>query len=155
MIKYWKHFKYVLQHKWYVLVECWRLGIVWQGIVHDLSKFRRDEWVAYANYYWASNVSELGKVYERGVNGKVDEIIKLHCERNPHHPEFWGTVNGDGEWFYYPMTDKYRREMLADWRGAGKAQGKPDTKAWYEANKDRIKLHPETRQWVEEQLGCV
>lgn len=52
-----------------------------------------------------------------------------------------------------PMPDKYRREMLADWRGAGMAQGKPDTTAWYKENRDKIILHPETREWVEEELG--
>ncbi|MEW6726891.1 MAG: DUF5662 family protein [Bacillota bacterium] len=52
-----------------------------------------------------------------------------------------------------PMPDRYRKEMLADWHGAGKAQGKPDTKAWYLANKDKMLLHPETRDWVEAQLG--
>jgi hypothetical protein len=51
------------------------------------------------------------------------------------------------------MPDKYRREMLADWRGAGRALGKPDTQAWYAANRDKMKLHPETRAWIEQQLG--
>lgn len=54
-----------------------------------------------------------------------------------------------------PMPDCYRREMLADWRGAGLAQGTPNTAAWYEKNKDRMTLHTETRQWIEEQLGFV
>lgn len=52
-----------------------------------------------------------------------------------------------------PMPDCYRREMLADWRGAGLALGKPDTRGWYLANRENIQLHPETRAWVEEQLG--
>ena len=43
-------------------------------------------------------------------------------------------------------------EMLADWRGAGKAQGKSDTRGFYIANKDRMTLHPETREWIEKQL---
>lgn len=52
-----------------------------------------------------------------------------------------------------PMPDVYRREMLADWIGAGKAQGKTNTQKWYEANKNKIMLHPETREWIEEQLA--
>lgn len=51
------------------------------------------------------------------------------------------------------MPDRYRREMLADWRGAGKAYGNPDTKAWYLEHKDNIILHPETRRWIEDQLN--
>lgn len=45
-------------------------------------------------------------------------------------------------------------EMLADWKGAGKAiTGKDNTDEWYLKNKDKMILHPETRAWVEEQLG--
>lgn len=51
-----------------------------------------------------------------------------------------------------PMPDVYRREMLADWRGAGRALGNPDTRAWYLANKASIILHAETRAWIEAQL---
>lgn len=48
---------------------------------------------------------------------------------------------------------RYRKELLADWRGAGRATGKPDTPAWYKANRYNIFLHPNTRAWIEEQLG--
>ncbi len=52
-----------------------------------------------------------------------------------------------------PMPDADAREMLADWRGAGRALGKPDTLAWYTANKDNINLHLETREWIEAELA--
>lgn len=52
-----------------------------------------------------------------------------------------------------PMPDVYRREMLADWLGAGRAQGKPKTWEWYEANKGKMILHPETRAWIEARLA--
>ena len=52
-----------------------------------------------------------------------------------------------------PMPDKYRREMLADWRGAGLAQGTPDTLNWYRINRHKMSLHPETQTWIEQQLG--
>ena len=55
-----------------------------------------------------------------------------------------------------PMPDRYRREMLADWRGAGMAiNGKDETAEWYVKNRENIILHPETRAWIEEQLGVV
>jgi len=52
-----------------------------------------------------------------------------------------------------PMPDVYRREMLADWRGAGLALGFPDTAAWYAKNRDKMILHDETRAWIEAQLS--
>ncbi|GMU26398.1 MAG: hypothetical protein AMXMBFR16_13030 [Candidatus Uhrbacteria bacterium] len=51
------------------------------------------------------------------------------------------------------MPDVYRREMLADWIGAGRALGKPKTWEWYEANKDNMLIHTETRAWIEAELA--
>lgn len=55
-----------------------------------------------------------------------------------------------------PMPDLYRREMLADWRGAGRAYGNPDTKGWYLERRDTVFakfIHPDTLKWLDEQLG--
>lgn len=54
-----------------------------------------------------------------------------------------------------PMPDRYRREMVADWRGAGRAYGNDDTRGWYLKNKSGIILHTETRVWVERELGVI
>lgn len=55
-----------------------------------------------------------------------------------------------------PMSDAARREMLADWFGAGRAYNKDWTpmepRKWYLKNQSKMILHPETRAWVEEQL---
>jgi hypothetical protein len=55
-----------------------------------------------------------------------------------------------------PMPDRYQREMLADWMGAGRAikghgpeKAIGATQSWYEKNKNLMILHEETRQWVE------
>ncbi len=51
------------------------------------------------------------------------------------------------------MPDVYVREMVADWCGAGMAiTGKVETRKWYEANKDKMILHPRTREYVEQLL---
>lgn len=53
-----------------------------------------------------------------------------------------------------PMPDKYIKEMVADWRGAGKAiNGFDDTANWYQKNKDNMIMHPTTRARVEELLA--
>lgn len=53
------------------------------------------------------------------------------------------------------MPMRYRREMLADWIGAGMAQGTPDTLGWYAARGRHHEFGPETRAWIEAQLGYV
>ena len=52
MKKHWAYAKYVIRHKWFVFLEACKLGIVWLGLTHDLSKFRLDEWIPYANYFY-------------------------------------------------------------------------------------------------------
>ena len=46
-----KHLKTVLIHKWYVFKECVSCGIIWQGIIHDLSKFSFTEFISSAKYF--------------------------------------------------------------------------------------------------------
>lgn len=52
-----------------------------------------------------------------------------------------------------PMPDVYIREMVADWRGAGRALGQLDTASWYKQNAKNMLLHPDTRARVEQLLG--
>ena len=52
------------------------------------------------------------------------------------------------------MPKKYRKEMLADWIGAGMAiTGKRDIKGWYEKNKFNIILHQNTRKWIDDMIS--
>jgi hypothetical protein len=151
VVMFWRYLRYLLRHKWYVFVECCKLGIPWRGIVHDLSKFLPSEWRPYMLTYYGpwkydQRPDWLVAVYKMAW--------LLHQRRNCHHWQAWVLINDadkhhDGP---LPMPDKYRREMLADWRGAGKALGKPDTKAWYKQHAENIELHPETRTWIEANL---
>lgn len=52
-----------------------------------------------------------------------------------------------------PMSDLARREMLADWIGAGKASGKPFIWEWYRKNGEKMLLHADTRRWVEAEMA--
>jgi len=164
------HFSYLksqLRHKWFVFVECFKLGIPWLGVVHDWSKFLPSEWWGYARYFygkypeWAT-MNAWGKSYYTGltkedVDRQFDVAWLHHQHRNKHHWQRWlltlDSARSDGKLFPLPMPDRYRREMLADWNGAGRAYGNPDTVGWYLENKDQMQLHPETKAWIEKQLG--
>jgi hypothetical protein len=214
-----KYLSYVLRHKWFVLIACWKMGLFWRGLVHDLSKFTPAEWFPYVRYFYGTKEATGRKLWD-GVGQFVDEMEvpkkvqddfdlawNHHQKRNSHHwqyyllspdnprPEFWEQshdggashsfiANGRGEiaatiWDYVrdvkppskelrdnllfslqacpvalPMSPKDRAEMLGDWIGAGRALGKPDTLAWYIANKKKMRLHTETRAWIEWKLGC-
>ena len=45
------HLKTILIHKYWVFVYCHKLGITWQGIIHDLSKFSWTEFSESVKYY--------------------------------------------------------------------------------------------------------
>jgi hypothetical protein len=77
----------------------------------------------------------------------------LHLKRNPHHWQYWVIpANGEGEKIL-EMPVKYRKEMLSDWVGAGKAQRSNGVIFWYRKNKHKMSLGPETRAWIEDKLG--
>ena len=51
IIKFFKHLKTVLKHKFYVGYYCFLFGIPIQGILHDLSKFSPVEFFESVKYY--------------------------------------------------------------------------------------------------------
>ena len=160
---YYEYLWYVLRHKWYVAVECWKEGLYWQALTHDLSKFLPDEFIPYARHFHGPEAKEnktqaTGKAgYKKPVQTSdpvFDRAWLRHTRRNPHHSEYWALAVTDGEPKTFPMPEKYVREMVCDWRGAGKAQNNPTpTSEWYLANLERLLLHPQTENLVEDLLG--
>jgi len=151
---HWRYGKYVAKHKWYVFLACCRLGIPWAGIVHDLSKFRPSEWRPYAEYFYG-HFRRMGLSPSVKEQHDFDYAWLLHQKANKHHWQWWILHEDSGELKLLPMPDRYRREMLADWKGAGRAAGKPDTRAWYLKNREHILLEFGTRYWIEQQLGVA
>jgi hypothetical protein len=50
----------------------------------------------------------------------------------------------------FPMSEPAVREMVYDWMGAGRAQKSTGNHIdWYKKNKDKLRLHPDTRNQVE------
>lgn len=146
MKKHLKYASYIVRHKWFVFVECCRLNIPWLGVTHDLSKLCLDEWLPYTNFFYGDRPSPT-------TDQAFDFAWLKHIHRNKHHWQWWVLKEDEGDIKCLPMPDRYRREMLADWRGAGKAQGFGDnTASWYQAHKNSMGLHPETRAWIEWEL---
>ncbi|AOQ24571.1 hypothetical protein MTAT_19140 [Moorella thermoacetica] len=156
IVKHFKYLSYILRHKWFVFLESCKLGIPWQGLKHDLSKFSPTEWFPYAETFYGNNASprdSTGAYDPSQVGGAFDYAWLHHQHCNPHHWQWWVILGDAGSQKVLPIPDRYRKEMLADWRGAGRAQRKPNTREWYLKNKDKMVLHPATRTWIEEQLG--
>lgn len=158
-----KYLKNLLRHKWFVFIEACKLGVPLLGIIHDMSKFLPDEFFSYARYDFSDDGNNDDK--ERA---DFDLAWLKHQRRNKHHWQHWLLMNDSGiahydEWDNcpcwmkqvepLPMPDRYIREMVADWKGAGRAYGNPDTVGWYMKNMNKIILHPETEKKVLKYLG--
>lgn len=141
-MKHLRYLSYVLRHRWFVFVECCKLGIVWRGAIHDLSKFLPSEWFPYVEFFEGPNgVKAEGKVAP-DVRAAFDAAWLHHQHRNKHHWQYWRLHKEDGGTKLIPMPPVYVKEMLADWRGAGRAQGHNSIRDWYSKNQDKIELHP-------------
>lgn len=137
---------YLLKHKYYVARECWKLGLIWQGIIHDWQKFLPCEWIPYAQTFYGTGEDHPG----------FNAAWLHHQHYGPHHWQHWLLHEDSGKTITLEMPWKYCQEMLADWRGMsftlfGADNGR--TTAWYLANRKLIRLHPNTRLWIEGQLG--
>ena len=160
MKRYIYYLMYIMRHKWYVFLQCCKFGIPWLGVIHDWSKFLPSEFIPYARYFYNSDGSpkqirdETG-YYKPTDTGDVDFDFAwlLHQKRNKHHWQWWILPKDDGDIKVIQMPVKYWLEMLADWVGAGLAQGAPDTVGWYDKNKDKLVLHMITRLNLEHTIG--
>lgn len=161
MKRYIAYFKTVMRHKKFVFQECLKLNIpIFIAIFHDWDKFLPDEFIPYAKTFnnedgSPKSIRDKSGYYAAALikENAFDMAWLLHQKRNKHHWQWWILPLDDGGFKAMPMSELYRKEMLADWRGAGRAYGNPDTLAWYTKNKDNMQLHPQTRIWIEDQLG--
>jgi len=127
------------------MLECFRVGLFYQGIVHDLSRFTPAEFFPYANYFYGKK-SLLNKV-------RFNSAWELHKSRNKHHWEYWVTIRVGVPTEILEMPAKYMSEMICGWIAAGKIHANTtNIESWYNANKDRIILHENTRVWVEDYI---
>ncbi len=152
MKKYLNYFQYILRHKYFVFVECLKFGLIWQGLIHDWSKFLPDELIPYANYFYGGDTRKDRFYTPSQGTYEFNVAWMKHQHRNPHHWQHWVLQEDDGDRFALEMPVNYAKEMVCDWRGAGMAQGFSDTLAWYLKNKDKMILASATRLYVESLL---
>ena len=110
------HFKKICVHKFWVAYYCFKAGLYWRGITHDLSKFSWVEFWESVKYYQGTSSP---------INAcKADKGCSLawqhHKGRNPHHYEYWTDRYDDGT-VAIEMPYKYAVELICDWLGAARA----------------------------------
>ena len=156
MNKYINHFITIIRHKWYVFVECCKMGIPLRGITHDLSKFSPAEFISSARYF-QGNRSPIEA--ERETVG-YSYAYCHHKGKNRHHWQYWldtvGTdENGAIRLVPLPVPEKYVKEMYCDMVGAARAYGGLTTaESYYLSKRHEMLFHPETKAKLEKLLGA-
>lgn len=118
-------------------------------IGHDASKFSKEEYPAYDEYFYPSDGSEVGEDPVRA--GAFDRAWLHHQNHNPHHWQYWCLINDDdGKAVPLEMPANYAYEMVADWGSfAYRVRKGQNLRDWYAANRDKMMLHKKTRRLVE------
>lgn len=142
-----KLIKRILTHKYYVAKYCFQIGLYWQGITHDLSKFSYVEF-SRAIKYWNDNISSLAN--ERKILGYSQTFLH-HRGRNPHHYEYWIHSLDDGG-VPARMPKKYVLELICDYLAAAKTYGADPRREyiWWAKQQSHMKIHKETKDYITE-----
>ena len=142
----WQHFKTITHHKWLVLQGCFRVGLYWQGITHDLSKYSPTEFWVGARYYQGDRSPNAAERMEKGYS----EAWMHHKGRNRHHYEYWTDMNvATRTYESIPMPRKYLVEMVMDRRAAcmtyqGDKYRDDSALIYLDKSLEKPLMHPET-----------
>lgn len=107
--RFWGHLRTVRKHRKMVRKLCFKCGLYWQGLTHDLSKYSHTEFWNGVKYFTGTASPHVG---ERKVKGYSDAWLHHH-NRNKHHAEYWVDIV-DGKSTPINMPFKYLAEMICD-----------------------------------------
>lgn len=152
-----KHFRTITKHRHKVIAHCARIGILWQGLRHDLSKYSPTEFLQGARFYQGTRSPNEGEREAYGYS-----IAWLHHKgRNRHHFEYWIDYNPKTrQQEPVKMPLRFVAEMFCDRVAASKIyQGKNYTDdcalKYFERGKDHRRIHPETSDLLEKWLKML
>lgn len=115
--RFFKHLHTVNKHRRVVKKLCFKVGLIKQGLVHDLSKYSFVEFWNGVKYF---DGHKSPHVYERIYKGYSDAWMH-HKGRNKHHMDYWTDINyKTGMTEPVEMPKKYYAEMLCDRIAAAK-----------------------------------
>jgi len=147
-MKAWRHFLTITKHHFLVMDGCFRVGLIWQGLAHDLSKYSPAEFCNGVRHYQGVRSPNSA---ERELKG-YSEAWMHHKGRNRHHYEYWTDLNLETRTYQpVPIPRRYLVEMVMDRRAACMTyQGKNYTPAsaltYFDNSRDKWLMHPQTRQ---------
>ena len=151
------HFRTITKHRHAVIRHCFKAGIPWRGLLHDLSKYTTAEFISGAKFYKGTRSPNEA---EREVFGYSKAWLH-HKGRNRHHFEYWNDYNPKTKQVEpVKMPLVFVKEMFCDRLAASKIyQGKNYTEnhpiEYFLRGKPSRNIHPETSDLIEKWLTMV
>ena len=135
--------------------HCFRCGLYFQGLTHDLSKLSPVEFWAGAKYY--QGTQSPNNAQRKAVGYSAAWLH--HKGRNKHHLEYWIDYSPEkgAPLSGMKMPVKYVAEMVCDRIAASKtykgaAYKQSDPWEYYEHGKHHYIIHPESQELLEKCL---
>lgn len=152
-----KHLRLITRHRHKVMRLCFKVGIGFQGLFHDLSKYSWAELIPGAKFYAGDHSpTEV----ERKTKG-YSLAWMHHKGRNKHHIEYWTDISvQSGEYEPVLMPIRYLKESFCDRIAASKLYEKknyrPDSAlSYFRRQHTAQKMHPLSAEVLEQWLLWV
>lgn len=148
--RFFGHLRTVHRHRAMVRKLCFKCGLYWQGLTHDLSKYSSTEFWNGVKFYTGTKSPHVG---EREAHGYSKAWIHHH-NKNKHHAEYWQDIGKDGKTTAIDMPPKYFAEMLCDRVAAsmvylGDKFTTHSPLEYYRSHYDENQFHSDTRTELE------
>ena len=153
----WGHFVTITRHRRIVRRLCFQVGLYWQGLTHDLSKYSPTEFRVGLRYFCGTRSPNA---VERDVEGYSSAWMH-HKGRNRHHYEYWTDLNRQTRQYQpVPMPPRYLAEMVMDRIAAckvyhGDQYKDGDALEYFLHAHETPLMHPQTRAKLEEFLTIL
>lgn len=112
-----KHYLTITRHRHKVIHYCFKCGLYFQGLVHDLSKYGFTEFFNGAKFYEGVRSPHYNERMAKGFS----ESWMHHKGRNKHHFEYWNDYNlALKKYCSVDMPNRYLAESICDRIAASK-----------------------------------
>lgn len=139
-----------MRHRREVRRNCFKVGLIKRGLLHDLSKYSPSEFIPGAKYFQGTRSPQAR---ERELVGYSKAWLH-HKGRNKHHFEYWTDCDANGDIVAVEMPPVYFAEMVCDRIAASKVyKGKDYNDAcalqYFAARKDICRMNEKTAERLE------
>lgn len=151
------HIATVTRHRLLVMENCFKAGLYWQGLTHDLSKYSPEELIVSCRMYQGTRSPNEAEREEKGYS----TAWMHHKGRNKHHFEYWTDYNPSTKRLEpVKMPLIYVIEMFCDRVAASKVyMGEKYTDSspleYFERGRPRRLIHPDTSKLLEKLLTML